>query len=225
MKLRILVFSILLIALSGCIEIIDDLSLNKDGSGTFRYTVNLSSSKVKINSILALDSLDGKKVPTIAEISGKVNKVVDQLKTQEGISDITFDSDYDNFIFKLKFDFSSLPELQGAIRSIVLSENGNKNIPELEQPWLTYAEYKLVRSIPQITVKKAKEINSTDRDLLKNGTYTSITRFASEVEKYSNELGVLSKNKKAVMVRTDPFSLTQNPNLLDNSIYLTESAQ
>ena len=56
--------------LSACIEILDDIKFNADGSGTFKYTINLSSSKVKINSILALDSLDGKKVPSKNEIQG-----------------------------------------------------------------------------------------------------------------------------------------------------------
>ena len=39
-----------------------------------KYTVNLSSSKVKIGSILALDSLDGKKVPSLDEIKQKVTE-------------------------------------------------------------------------------------------------------------------------------------------------------
>ena len=223
MKMRYFFLAALLFVFSGCIEIIDDLSLNEDGSGTFRYNVNLSSSKVKINSILALDSLDGKKVPTIGEISKKFNDVVEMLKTKEGISEVDFSADYDNYIFKLSCDFTSLEILQNAVHEVIKSENGNKNIPELEQTWLTFEDNKLVRSIPQITVQKTKEINRDDRDLLKNGTYTSITRFYKEVEKCENEKCILSKNKMAVMLRTDPYSLTQNPNLLDNSIYLIET--
>lgn len=48
---RILFLFILgiLFGASSCVEIIDDLTLNEDGSGTFKYTVNLSSSKVKLN--------------------------------------------------------------------------------------------------------------------------------------------------------------------------------
>ena len=223
MKIRLIILATLFLSLVGCVEIIDDLSLNADGSGVFRYTINLSSSKVKINSILALDSLNGKKVPTIGEISRKTNKVIDLLKTKEGISEVTYNADYDNFIFKLKCEFSSLEVLQNAIRDVVKSENGNKNIPELEQTWLTFEKDKLVRSIPQIAVKKTQEINLDDRALLKKGSYTSITRFYKEVDRFDNGNCSISKNKKAVMIRTDPFSLTQNPNLLDNSIYLVKT--
>ena len=58
--------------ISSCIEILDDITFNLDGSGTFKYTLNLSSSQVKINSILALDSLDGNKVPSLEEIQQKI---------------------------------------------------------------------------------------------------------------------------------------------------------
>ena len=59
---------VILFSFNSCIEIIDDISIKNDGSGTLKYTVNLSSSKIKINSILALDSLEGKKVPSLSEI-------------------------------------------------------------------------------------------------------------------------------------------------------------
>lgn len=51
----------------------DELTIHDDGSGTLKYVINLSSSRVKVNSILALDSLDGKKVPSIEEIKTKVS--------------------------------------------------------------------------------------------------------------------------------------------------------
>lgn len=215
-------FIILLLipVLSSCVEIIDDLSLSNDGSGSFKYTINLSSSKVKVNSLLALDSLNGKKVPSIDEISQRADKIVDMLKCRSGITNVSFSADYDNFIFKLSCDFTSLDHLQRAIREIVRSENGNKEIPELEHKWLIFNDHTLVRSIPQITVSKAKEINPEDRESLKAGTYTSITRFEKEVLRCENSGCSISKNKKAVMVRTDPYSLTQNPDLLDNTIYL-----
>ena len=56
--MKYLVFLVVLFMLSSCVEIIDDLTFKSDGSGTFKYTLNLSASKVKVNSVLALDSLD-----------------------------------------------------------------------------------------------------------------------------------------------------------------------
>ena len=209
--------------LTGCVEIIDDISLNLDGSGTFKYNLNLSSSKVKINSLLALDSLDGKKMPSLEEVKVKVMRIESQLNEQEGIENAKIEADYDNFIFRLSCNFNSLTELQTAMKTVIIAENNNKSLPELDYNWLSYANNTLQRSVPDLTIKKSKEIDDSERDQLRNGTYTSITRFESEVEKFDNEKAVLSANKKAVMIRTDPFSLTQNPQLLDNVIYLKKS--
>ena len=61
-------YFLLILLLTSCIEIIEDLKLNSDGSGTFKYSINLSQSKTKTSAILALDSLYGEKVPKISEI-------------------------------------------------------------------------------------------------------------------------------------------------------------
>lgn len=213
----------LLTFLTSCVEIIDDLTLNLDGSGTLNYNINLSSSKVKINSFLALDSLDGKKVPSVSEIRSKVARIEQMLNDQEGINDAQIASDYSNFVFKLTCDFNSLEELQTAMKAVIISENKNKPIPELEYNWLSYTDSTLQRSVPELTIQKSREIKESDRTLLRNGTYTSITRFESEIDRFDNENARLSANKKAIMIRTDPYSLVQNPHLLDNIIYLKRS--
>lgn len=215
-------FGFLILTLTSCVEIIDDLSINADGSGTFKYTVNLSSSKVKINSILALDSLDGKKVPSLDEIKAQITDIIESFKQKEGISNVTFDANYDDFMFKMTCDFSSVSLLQSAIKEVVKEETKSRDLPELDYNWVSLEDNVLMRSIPKITIEKAKEINQSESDLLKEGTYTSITRFKKEIVEYKNENAVLSKNKMAIMIRTDPFSLIQDQSLLDNTIYLSE---
>ncbi|MFT6243723.1 MAG: hypothetical protein ACJA0U_000369 [Salibacteraceae bacterium] len=221
--LRVLILALITLSVTGCIEIIDDLTLNMDGSGSFKYNINLSSSKVKINSILALDSLDGKRVPSIGEIKQKIDRLNEQLKSEKGLSNVSVTGDYTNYVFKFSCDFASLAELQSAIKTIALSENSGKAIPELDHKWLIFNGLQLNRSVPEITIKKSKEIKNADRLLLKEGSYTSITRFESEIEKFDNDQAKVSANKKAIMLRTDPYSLTQNPSLLDNTIYLKKS--
>lgn len=211
-----------LFSLTSCIEILDDLTLNNDGSGTFKYTINLSSSKVKVNSILALDSLDGKKVPSVDEISAKIKDVIDQLKEQHGISNVQMETNYDDFIFKLQCDFTSLKTLQDAITLIAKSEAKNNNLKEFDTRWLSYDDDKLIRSIPQITIEKTSQLKKEDAELLKEGSYTSITRFERDVESFENETAKKAKNNKAVMLRTNTYSLSQNPSLLDNTIYLVK---
>lgn len=207
---------------SSCIEIIDDLSFNSDGSGTLKYSINLSSSKVKVNSILALDSLDGKKVPSIDEISAKIEEFKQKLKLQPGISNVEIESDFVNYLFKLKCDFETAEKLQSAIKNVASSFTDKKELDELKHNWISWEGNQLNRSVPEITIDQTRKIKSEDVELMKQGSYTSITRFVVEVEKFDNAKAVLSKNKMAVMVKTDPNTLINQPNLLENTIYLSK---
>ena len=62
----ILLFSILLF--TSCFEVTEDLTFNKDMSGTFKLTLNLSKNKTQVSNFLALDSLRGNKIPSVADI-------------------------------------------------------------------------------------------------------------------------------------------------------------
>ena len=211
---------ILIFSLSSCIEIMDDLTIHADGSGTFRYNVNLSSNKIKVNSILALDSLDGQKVPKIEDIKEKVQQFIKTLDAQNGISNVKIEENYTDFIFKFSCDFTNVLLLQEGIKTTISSLTKEKNASELNHNWITWDGTKLTRSIPAITMNKVKDLKQNDIDQLKLGTYTSISRFDKTVDKFSNPSAILSKNRQAVMVKTDTYSLKENPNILENVIYL-----
>lgn len=214
----------LFFSFTSCIEIIDDLSINADGTGTFKYNVNLSSSKIKLNSYLALDSLDGKKVPSLDEIKSRVNEVVASLKQQPGISNLTIESNYTDFTFKLKLDFKSVKDLQAAIKAVAQENSKQPYLEELNHNWLSFNGTSLERSIPKMSIERAKNLSAEETQLLKEGKYTSITRFENEVDRFDNSNAVLAKNKKAVMVQTDTYSLSQKTQILDNTIYIKKSS-
>jgi hypothetical protein len=207
--------------LSACIEISDDLTLNNDGSGTLRYKINLSASKVKVNSILALDSLDGRPVPSKAQISAKINEFVRILDAQVGISNVLVEENYTDFIFKFSCDFSSIRNLQDGIKLSIAQISNEKITTVADQFWLSWDGNTLVRSIPSYITQQIKNYKLEDEELLKEGMYTSIARFERPVASFENKLGTLSKNQMAVMVRTNTFELKGNQHLLDNTIVLT----
>jgi hypothetical protein len=221
MRYFVFLVSFLLLGLTSCIEIIDDLSVKSDGTGTLKYTVNLSSSKVKVNSVLALDSLDGKKVPSIEEIKQKIDQFIKTLDAQNGISNVKVDANYSEFIFKFQCDFGSVSQLQDGLKNAIVILSKEKSIAPLEHNWLSWDGNKLVRSIPEITGRKIKELNDSDVEQLKRGTYTSITRFDRVVDKFENREAQLNKSKMAVMVRTNTYRLKENQDVLENIIYLS----
>ena len=198
----------------------DELTIHDDGSGTLKYAINLSSSRVKVNSILALDSLDGKKVPSIEEIKTKVSLFKKTLSLQNGISNISISENYVDFIFKFECDFTSIDLLQEGLRKTFSITLNDKSILASDFSWLFWDSKVLERSVPSIATNKLNGITENDLSLLKTGTYTSITRFDRGVERFENPLSKLSKDKKALMLRTDTYSLKEKHSLLENTIYL-----
>jgi hypothetical protein len=198
----------------------DELTIHDDGSGTLKYVINLSSSRVKVNSILALDSLDGKKVPSIEDIKTKVSLFKKTLSLQNGISNISISENYVDFIFKFECDFTSIDLLQEGLRKTFSITLNDKSILASDFSWLFWDSKVLERSVPSIATNKLNGITENDLSLLKTGTYTSITRFDRGVERFENPLSKLSKDKKALMLRTDTYSLKEKHTLLENTIYL-----
>ena len=119
---------------------------------------------------------------------------------------------------RLSFDFTSLEALQDGVKAVIKIESGDRELKQMDYSWVNFENNVLTRSIPQLSIKQSKELDDADRELLKQGSYTAITRFSNEIDSYSNENAMLSKNKRAVLLRTDPYSLMQQPNLLDNTI-------
>jgi hypothetical protein len=222
MKLIFIFLSLItLFSLNSCIEIFDDLTIHNDGTGTFKYNINLSSSKLKINSILALDSLNGVKVPSIEVVKSEIARIKSKFELKMGISNVTIESNFTDFIFKIKCDFTNVGNLQTAIKEIVSEENLLKNIDDLSHNWVSWEGQKLTRNIPDISFKTTKELTANEIELLTQGKYTSITRFDRPIEKFDNQTGKLSASKMAIMLQTNTYSLIQNAKLLENTIYLS----
>jgi len=214
--------SIILLCLitSSCLEILDDISFNIDGSGTFKYTVNLSSSQVKLNSILALDSIDGKKVPSINEIQEKIEVFGELLSAQEGISNVYIDTNYQQFIFKIQCDFSNVIDLQRGFESSLKETLTQLENEEIAYNWITWDGQVMVRKVPDLDRWSLPSIKTEDSELLKKGYYTSITRFENKVNYFENPAAKLSKNERAVMLRKSAFEVFNDHKVMDNIIHV-----
>ena len=213
-----ILFILLCFTLTSCIEILDDVTFNPDGSGEFKYTINLSSSKLKINSILALDSLDGKKVPSKQELQEKVSDLIGVLNSQEGIEDVTLEENYDNYIFKVSLHFANVESLLAAFKE-TMEEAGNTEEEDTSNyNWVSWDGITLIRQIPDLSSFKFRLVKKEDQELMRSGMYTSISRFDSPVDQIENSSAILSKNNKAVMLRSSLFDVFGNPSIMDNTI-------
>lgn len=201
------------------------MSFKNDGSGTMKFKVNLSSSRTKVSSVLALDSLNGQKIPSLETIKGKIEEVKNLLSLKQGITNVKVETNYSDYIFNLQFDFEDLASLEAALKSISINQSGNKSLVNQDFSWLELKDNELIRSVPISDLKSLFKVESDDYELLKKGTYLSITRFEKTIESAENPLSIISPNKLNLMVKTNTHSLYQNPKILDNVIKLNASTK
>lgn len=217
MKYFIILIS-LIFSLTSCIELLDDVSINSDGSGNFKYTINLSSSRSKINSILALDSIDGQKVPDKKEIEEKIKYFKTEFSKETGITNVSIDYNLNDYLIKFSCDFDNVKNLQSAFENTFQKVFSVKSTQG--QSWLVWNGNGLERNIPDIAVDRFQNSNWLDFELLQTGSYTSISRFQKPVESFTNSLSMLSKNKLAVMTKVTTDEIFENPQILKNKISL-----
>lgn len=210
-------YFLLILLLTSCIEIIEDLKINLDGSGTFKYSVNLSQSKTKTSAILALDSLYGERVPKIFEIKEKISLFKKTLQEQEGITNVIITEDYENYIVRIQCDFKNVELLEKGLKNTA-SKMYQTN--EYNYDWICYKGKTLIRKTPAFYLEDIRKFGDKDIDKLKTGTYTSITRFANKIDTFENVNSVRSKSNMALMIKVSPDMLLINQNLLDNKITL-----
>ena len=217
--MRVFLIGLLSLVVSSCVDIFDDITIRADGSGTYKYTINLSASRVKINSILALDSIDGQRVPKLSEIKEKIELYRHKLEEKQGVSNVKVDANYDDFLFKISCDFESVSELQESIREIVKEESKDKNDPALNETWISWDGKTLMRSVPnfQSAIHKLK---AEDQEKLKTGNYNAVSRFEKPVLKCDNPQAQISPTKTAVMIRTNMFAAGTNPSNLKSNIQI-----
>lgn len=207
------------IFLTSCFDIIEEINLNRDGSGEITLTVNLSKSKTKLASIMMLDSINGHKVPGKNDIEHALDEAVYFLRDAEGISNITKSQDFENYIFSIQCHFKSVENIDGIIAELT------KNLKV--KPLMVSFDYNASQKTfakqyshkPELT-KEFKSLKQDDQKVFHDASYVSISRFEQEVASTSNTNAKISKSKKAVMLRASAMDVINGNINLTNQIQL-----
>ena len=210
----------LIILLSGCFEIVEDVTIHTDGSGSFSYTVNMSQSKTRLDGMMKLDSSDGYRVPKKTEVEKEIQKAKESLEKAQGITNVTTSSDWINYIFTIKFDFNNINNLNLAVESLSADlSDDHKRIPEASDNF-AFSGKTFDRKSHYDAKAMAKKITPQDKEIMKHALYTCIFRFDSPVKSCSNKDAVISKSGKNVMLKLNMLQLSNGQKSVINKITL-----
>jgi hypothetical protein len=207
---------------SSCFQIIEEINVAANGSGTVNLTVNLSASKTKVASIMLLDSVNGYKVPSKQKIQKEMDEVVAYLKNSPGISNVKKTVDLENYIASVSFAFKNISNINNVNQNVLkkmkikaVSNSSYSYNPETNTFQRSYAHTKEA-------LTEYNKLKPEVKNVFKEASYTSIYRFEKPVSTCSNPLAKVSKTKKAVMLNTGMLGLINGKTNISNKIVLSK---
>ena len=207
---------------SSCFEVIEEIDLKNNGTGNATLTLNFSSSKSKVASIMLLDSIHGYKIPSKQKVKTELDEVVAYLEKMEGISQVRKTTDFENYIATISFSFSDISNINKVNQNIlkklrVRVTNGSS---------YSYNKTKSIFSRNyQYTAEAAlqyKKLRGEVKNVFKEAKYTSIYRFDRQVKSFDNKVAILSKSQKAIMFKAPILDLINGKINISNNILLSK---
>jgi hypothetical protein len=218
-----LIFLLLLpLFLTSCFEVIEEITMGKDGSGTMSLTVNFSQSKTKIAAIMLMDSIRGYKVPGKLEIQQEMDKTVAQLSKMPGISNVKSNVDFTNFVADIHFSFKDVADVNHLSKTLLEQYKvKNTNIPTYSYD-KENALFSRSYSTSGDVKKQFNQLKDKDKEILKAAGYVSILRFDTPITSYSNKLAHISKNQQAIIQRLVIPDLINGRANISNQVQLSK---
>lgn len=213
------IFSILLIlSYTSCFEIIEEVNMNKDGSGNFNFTINMSQSKIHINSLFLLDSVNGRPMPKKENFEKALRRVEFELKKDTALSSIEVSENWKDYIFSVSGKFSHINALNKAIKNINTIFNTPRGYQVELHDNFKFEPNIFERLYSYNLINDYNALSDKDKAVFKNAKYTTIYRFNSPVKSYSNPNALKSKSGKAIMLKVNIKDLITNKKTIQNKI-------
>lgn len=205
--------------LPGCFEIVEKVDLHDNGSGSFQFTVNMSKSKTKINSIMKMKTINGRPVPTHQEITKKVNEIENVLSQCNGISNVSSTLDLENYIATVKCSFDKIENLNLAFKKVAIKQKAKAS--DVQDSYAYQSLSKIFTRFGNFSLQtEYDKLSNADKEIFNDANYTGIMRFDSEVKAASNSGSKVAADKKAVMLRESILDIITKKKSIENTITL-----
>lgn len=208
------------LTMASCFEIIEDINVHKNGSGTYKFIVNLSQSKNQIDKIRTQDSILHFKVPTTAMADAKIAEVKNKLQLVDGISNVVITQDHTNYIYHLSCNFQTVASLNAAMLSIW--KTYDKKAPDAFSLY-SYENGILKRNTNTSEFEHiTKNAGTQEREILQKANYTVICRFDTTINVSNSMNYSLSPSKKATLYKKDVWSTIVDKGISNNIITIVQ---
>jgi hypothetical protein len=200
MKLLLRLLVILAVALTpACLEMEEEISLEKKGNGTYRMTVDMGQMMEMLSSFMGEG--EDPTAETFAQMDSAIRESVKQLREMEGISNVSSQSE--GYRFTVQYDFRSIDDLNDA--------NANSDLTGAGTPFgdeATGPNYSLVKrtferqSVPIDDLLGDLEDEEGSLEMVKmfmaDAVYKQVYHLPGKVKSVTNDKSEISEDGKTV---------------------------
>ena len=213
------------LSLSSCLHIIEDVTFHKNGSGTYKMTLDMSEIKGMMemmkgmggdSTAAAAGMAGGLPDNSMSQMGEQLSSVAATIKGVQGISNVSEVNDTAAFKFGYAFDFADVNALNRALKII------NKDKFESKTDEIYKFDGKNFERTADgdigAQMKKSLADNSGEEaenmDMMKtffaDMSYKQVYHFTDQkIKKNNNELGVLSDEEQTYTIELKPFNEEQ----------------
>ncbi|MDX1349677.1 MAG: hypothetical protein R3279_05490 [Putridiphycobacter sp.] len=214
---KTIVLGLLAILMTSCFEMIEDVTVHKDGSGHVKLILNASQSKTDINALLIVKEVNGYRIPTIPEFKSKLSLLMDSIKRSPGFSNVKYSFDDQNFILVFEADFDKIERLNDGIYQLWHKHDPINAKPE---SYYGFSNNQFYRQPGQLFNALYAKMKPGDRTVLQGATYTMLFRFSQNILSKKNDATKISNNKKVVFLKLPLQLMLEKPSYWFNIIEL-----
>jgi len=191
MKKFIPLIIILSVTLTSCIEIIEEITLNKDQSGSISYSLETNELGYLLNNFTNLFD-----VSIENHLKDKFEELASGLKNKQGINNVDLSIDKRSGSYGLMCDFSNSKDFNSALYEIF---GYKKNLFTPGYIKVSKHKFKRINFAPWVKKYFEKEdIQIPAEEVLEMITYKTIINLPDEVKSVKNKTTKLSNNRKTV---------------------------
>jgi hypothetical protein len=205
------------VMLTGCFEVIEEVTYKNTESGTYLLTMNCSQSKSRLKALAKLDTFMGLDIPTIDQVSSYTDKALAAVRTVKGVSAADYQFDTENFIIRFSFEFDKTETLNAAINAAAKSVTEKSSLPYYNV-FASSANGFERHQTPNDSISALIRAEKDKLKLIAGARATSIYRFPRTVKKTGNAKAMISRNGKAVMLKQNVSDIMLDPSLFTNTI-------
>jgi hypothetical protein len=199
--------------MTACFDITEDITINKDGSGTYVSTTDASKLSEQLGMLAAMDTT-GELIPKLKySLDSSFSANFSQYAAIKGVSKMKVDTSK-AYIYKVTLDFTDINALNGVI-NVDKKDDAQKNL-------YTWVKGKLTRKDSGVGMGEMGMEDDQQKEmaksLLKDMKYTIIYHLPKKVSGMTNKEAKLSDDKKTVTLQGSILDIMDKKLSLGNEV-------